>query len=227
VVAAYGLLLPAPLLALPAHGCINVHASLLPRWRGAAPIQRALLAGDVETGVTIMQMDEGLDTGAMLLQRSVPVAPQDTGGTLHDKLATLGAQLLVEALATRPAPRAQDAAAATYAPRITKGDAEINWAISAAAIERQIRAFDPVPGAQTTLAGDPLKIWRARVVPVTGAAPGTVCAAGPEGIVVACGNEGLCITELQRAGGKRLAVQPFLSGFRLASGTRLGGRGHG
>jgi len=222
VVAAYGLMLPAALLTVPARGCINVHASLLPRWRGAAPIQRALLAGDAKTGVTIMQMDASLDTGPMLLQRAVPIAPDDTAGTLHDKLAALGAQLLVEALATNPVPRAQDAAAATYAPRVDKREAEIDWRNPAATIERQVRAFDPVPGAQTRHERVILKIWRARVVEGTTAAPGTVSAAGADGIVVACGRDALRITELQRAGGKRLSAQAFLSGHRLAHGTRFG-----
>ena len=222
IVAAYGLLLPPAVLQLPARGCINVHASLLPRWRGAAPIQRALLAGDAETGVTIMQMNEGLDTGPMLLARALPIAPQDTTGTLHDKLAALGAQLLIETLASHPAPRAQDDAAATYAPRITKSEAGIDWRQPAAQIERQVRAFDPAPGAQTLLDGAPLKIWRARVDPAAGA-PGTVVAAGPDGIVIACGAQALRVTELQRAGGKRLPAQAFLSGHRIERGARLGG----
>ena len=221
VVAAYGLMFPSSLLKLPARGCINVHASLLPRWRGAAPIQRALLAGDVETGVTIMQMDESLDTGPMLLQHALPIAPDDTAGTLHDKLAALGAKLLLEALAANPMPRAQNSKAATYAPRIVKGDSDIDWCKPAAEIERQVRAFDPVPGAQTRLGDMALKIWHARVVTVAPGAPGTVIAAEPDGIVVACGKDALCITELQRAGGKRLAVQAFLSGFMLARGTHF------
>jgi len=222
VVAAYGLLLPPALLALPVRGCINVHASLLPRWRGAAPIQRALLAGDAETGVTIMQMDEGLDTGAILLQRAIPIAAGDTTGTLHEKLGALGAQLLVEALATNPAPRAQDGVTATYAQRITKGEADIDWRKSAAQIERQVRAFDPTPGAQTMLADATLKIWRAGVVSGAGAAPGTVMAVEPDGIVVACGEGALRIIELQRAGGRRLAVRAFLPGFKIERGARFG-----
>jgi methionyl-tRNA formyltransferase len=222
VVAAYGRLLPPALIVLPARGCINVHASLLPRWRGAAPIQRALLAGDAETGVTIMQMDEGLDTGAILLQRAIPIAPEDTAGTLHDKLAVLGAQLLIDALAANPAARAQDAAAATYAPRIDKREAEIDWRKPAAEIERQVRAFDPASGARTWLEGAPLKIWRARVEPAPAAEPGTVSAAGADGIVVACGKDALRITELQRAGGRRLPAPVFLSGFKLARGARFG-----
>lgn len=222
VVAAYGLMLPPALLALPARGCINVHASLLPRWRGAAPIQHALLAGDAETGVTIMQMDKSLDTGPMLLQRAVPIAAEDTAGTLHDKLAVLGAQLLVEVLAVNTAPRAQDSSAATYAPRIAKGDAEIDWRKPAVEIERQVRAFDPVPGARTRLGDVVLKIRHARVAAATPAAPGTVISAESGGIVVACGRDALRIIELQRAGGKRLPAQAFLAGFALARGTRFG-----
>ena len=222
VVAAYGLMLPPELLSLPAHGCINVHASLLPRWRGAAPIQRALLAGDTETGVTIMQMDQNLDTGPMLLKRAIPITPEDTTGTLHDKLAALGAQLLVETLAAKPLPHVQDAAAATYAPRIDKREAEIDWRKPAAEIERQVRAFDPVPGAQTRHEDTALKIWRACVEASTGATPGVVSAAGADGIVVACGRDALRIAELQRAGGKRLSAQAFLSGHKLAHGTCFG-----
>jgi methionyl-tRNA formyltransferase len=222
VVAAYGLILPPALLAIPARGCVNVHASLLPRWRGAAPIHRALLAGDRETGVTIMQMDAGLDTGAMLLQRVIPIGAADTTGTLHDKLAALGAELLIEALAANPAPRAQDAGTATYAPRIDKREAEIDWTRPAAEIGRQVRAFDPVPGAQTRLDETTLKIWRAQVESVGAGAPGTVSAAGPDGIVIACGTQALRVTELQRAGGKRLPAQAFLAGHRIERGARLG-----
>lgn len=222
VVAAYGLILPPSLLALPPRGCINVHASLLPRWRGAAPIQRALLAGDATTGITIMQMDEGLDTGPILSQEAIPISSADTAGTLREKLAALGARLLIEVLAGIPAPRAQDAASATHAPRIAKGEADIDWRKPASGIERQLRAFDPEPGAQTRCDGATLKIWRGRVERGAPAAPGTVCAAGRDGIVVACGVDALCITELQRPGGKRLAAGAFLSGFRLAPGARLG-----
>jgi methionyl-tRNA formyltransferase len=215
-------MLPPSLLTLPARGCINVHASLLPRWRGAAPIQRALLAGDATTGITIMQMDEGLDTGPILLQEAIPISADDTAGTLHDKLAALGAKLVIEALATNPVPRAQDARTATRAPRIAKGEADIDWRNPAAEIERQVRAFDPAPGAQTRMDGATLKIWRGRIERRVSAAPGTVCAAGPDGIVVACGVDALRITELQRAGGKRLAAGAFLTGFKLAPGARFG-----
>jgi methionyl-tRNA formyltransferase len=221
-VAAYGLLLPPALLALPARGCINVHASLLPRWRGAAPIQRALLAGDRVTGVTIMLMEEALDTGPMLLQREIPIAAEDTTGTLHDRLAALGADLLIEALAANPPPRVQDAATATYAPRIDKREAEIDWRKPAAEIERQVRAFDPAPGAQTRLDITALKIWRAHVAQGSDSTPGAVIEAGADGLVVACGEDALRITELQRAGGKRLPARSFLSGFELARGMQFG-----
>lgn len=224
VVAAYGLILPAALLSLPPGGCLNVHASLLPRWRGAAPIQRALLAGDRTTGISIMQMDEGLDTGPVLLQEALTILPEDTGGSLHDKLAALGARLLVRALETHPTPVAQGAAGVTYAARITRGEAEIDWRGAAEEIERRIRAFDPVPGAQTRHQGVVLKIWRAVIEGGVEAAPGTVCSVQPSGIVVACGSGALRITELQRAGGKRLAARAFLAGSRLASGERFGSR---
>jgi methionyl-tRNA formyltransferase len=224
VVAAYGLILPAALLAVPPRGCLNVHASLLPRWRGAAPIQRALLAGDSTTGITIMQMDEGLDTGPILLQEAIAITPDDTAGSLHDKLAALGARLLLRALDAPATPVAQDANAATYAARIARSEADIEWREPAAAIERRVRAFNPVPGAQTRHTGAVLKIWRAGLEHGIHAAPGTVCAAGPAGIVVACGTDALRITELQRAGGKRLAAGAFLAGYKLASGARFESR---
>ena len=222
VVAAYGLMVPPAVLGLPARGCLNVHASLLPRWRGAAPIQRALLAGDAATGITIMQMDAGLDTGAILLQEPLPIAPDDTAGTLHDKLAALGARLIVRALAARPDPQSQDESRATYARRIRKEEAEIDWRRPAEEIERQVRAFDPAPGTQTRLNGGPLKIWSARIERGATGLPGAICAAGPAGIVVACGRDGLRVTELQRAGGRRLAAAEFLAGFKLGSEARLG-----
>src|SRR5262245_50904438 len=205
-VAGYGLMRPPALLALTERGCINVHAPLLPRWRGAAPIQRALLAGDDKTGITIMQMDAGLDTGAILLQKSLAISSTDTAGTLHDRLAALGAKLLLQVLASNPAPSPQDAGA-TYAARIGKAEAAIDWEKPAAEIERRVRAFDPVPGAQTQCGGATLKIWRARVEPGAAGAAGTVRDAGADGVVVACGRDALRITELQRAGGKRLAAQ--------------------
>jgi methionyl-tRNA formyltransferase len=221
VVAAYGLMVPPALLGLPPRGCLNVHASLLPRWRGAAPIQRALLAGDAMTGVSIMQMEATLDTGPVLLQESVPIAPEDTGGSLHDKLARLGARLLIEALATEPLPRAQNDQEATYAPRIEKRESEIDWRKPAAELERQVRAYHPAPGAQSAIDGTTIKIWRARVEPAQRGEPGSVLEAGAEGIVVACGTDALRVTELQRAGGKPLPVKAFLSGFLLARGARF------
>ena len=222
VVVAYGLRVPAALLARPARGCINVHASLLPRWRGAAPIQRALLAGDETTGVTIMQMDEGLDTGPILMQEALPIASDDTAGSLHDRLAVLGAKLLLRALARPQTPRPQEERGATYAARIVKGEADIDWRRPAAEIERQVRAFNPAPGAQTRLGGATLKIWRTRVERGDFGAPGTICAADAGGIVVACGADALRVIELQRAGGRRLAASAYLAGARFERGARLG-----
>ncbi len=222
IVAAYGQLIPRELLDIPLRGCVNIHASLLPRWRGAAPIQRAILAGDRETGVTIMQMDAGLDTGAMLLTQPAPIADDDTAQTLHDKLAAVGAQLIVRALAAAPAPVPQDAALATYATKINKSEARIDWTRSAVEIDRQIRAFNPAPGAHATLQGQLVKVWRA--VPVAGhGAPGTVLRAGADGVVVAAGVGALCLLELQRAGGKRLSAQVFLAGTPMAPGVRFDG----
>ena len=222
VVAAYGLLLPRSILELPRRGCINIHASLLPRWRGAAPIQRALLAGDETTGITIMQMDEGLDTGSILLQEALPITAEDTAGTLGDRLAALGARLVVEALAAPHAPRRQDPARATYAPKIDRAQAEIHWRDSAAAIDRQVRALNPTPGAHTLWNRLLLKVWRARVEAGAMADPGIVTAADAGGIVVACGADALRILELQRAGGKRLTAPAFLAGCDLVPGARLG-----
>lgn len=222
VVAAYGLILPADVLAIPPLGCINIHASLLPRWRGAAPIQRAILAGDAETGISIMQMDAGLDTGPVLLQEAIPIAPTDTAQSLHDKLAALGATLVVRALANPLRPRAQDPAGATYAAKIDKREAVLDWRGDAASIDRKVRAFNPVPGAVTELADEPLKIWAATPVVGTAGAPGTVIEANSAGIVVGCGRGALRVTELQRAGGKRLTAAAFLAGTPLPPGTRLG-----
>lgn len=227
VVAAYGLILPQWVLDLPRLGCLNIHASLLPRWRGAAPIHRAIEAGDAETGVTIMQMDAGLDTGAMLLAERVAIAPEDTTASLHDKLAALGARLVVEALELAACgglqPVAQPAEGVTYAHKIEKAEAAIDWSQPADAIERRIRAFDPFPGASAQIHGETVKLWRARAV-MQGrgsAAPGTVVALDPHGIGVACGAGRLEITELQRPGGKRLAAADFLRGFPLAPGELL------
>jgi methionyl-tRNA formyltransferase len=224
VVAAYGLILPQAVLDVPAQGALNIHASLLPRWRGAAPIQRALLAGDAETGITIMQMDAGLDTGPMLLQQRIAIAADDDAQTLHDKLAGLGAQMIVAAIAEAAAGRArpvpQPHAGASYARKIEKREAEIDWGAPAVQIERVVRAMRPSPGAAARLNGTVLKLWRARVVDSLGK-PGHVLAAGPEGILVACGQGALLIEELQRAGGKRLQAAEFLRGVTIAPGARL------
>ena len=227
VVAAYGLILPQWVLDLPRLGCLNIHASLLPRWRGAAPIHRAIEAGDAETGVTIMQMDAGLDTGDMLLAERLPIAPDDTTATLHDKLAALGARMIVEALelaacgGLHPVP--QPAEGVTYAHKIEKTEAAIDWSLPADAIARRIRAFDPFPGATARIGGETVKVWRAHAV-MQGrgsVAPGTVVALDEHGIGVACGQGRLEITQLQRAGGKRLAAADFLRGFPLQPGLRL------
>jgi methionyl-tRNA formyltransferase len=229
VVAAYGLILPQWVLDLPRLGCLNIHASLLPRWRGAAPIHRAIEAGDAQTGVTIMQMDAGLDTGAMLLAERVPIAADDTTATLHDKLAVLGARLIVEALelaacgGLRPVPQPQDGV--TYAHKIDKAEAAIDWTQPADSIERRIRAFDPFPGASGQLRGETVKVWRAQALTQErgSVAPGTVVAIDARGIGVACGEGRLEITELQRPGGKRLPAAEFLRGFPLEPGMRFEG----
>jgi methionyl-tRNA formyltransferase len=222
VVAAYGLLLPGAVLTIPARGCLNIHASLLPRWRGAAPIQRALLAGDRETGITIMQMDGGLDTGAILLQEKIAIHDDDTAQTLHDRLARLGARCIVRALREQPSPRAQDDTGATYAEKISKAEAMIDWSRSARDICRQIHAFNPVPGAATTLDAATLKIWRAQPAVAATGTPGTIVSASARGIVVATGDGAVSIAELQKAGGKRLTAAAFLAGAALAPGARLG-----
>ena len=216
VVAAYGLILPTWVLALPTHGCLNVHASLLPRWRGAAPIQRAILAGDAETGVTIMQMDQGLDTGGMLLKRAIAIGTDETAGDLHDRLATLGALLIVEALGTSNPAISQDNALATYAAKITKEEAVIDWREDAEVIARKVRAYNPFPGAATTLGSDMLKVWRAHAVDGSGE-PGVIAAGS---LRVGCGKGLLQITELQRAGGKRMAAAAFLAGAQSLSSAR-------
>jgi methionyl-tRNA formyltransferase len=222
VVVAYGLILPLEVLRIPTRGCLNIHASLLPRWRGAAPLQRALLAGDSETGITIMQMDEGLDTGAILLQEKIAIREDDTAQTLHDKLAQLGAHGIVRALRENFPPRMQDRTLATYAEKISKSEALVDWSRSAADIRRQLRAFNPVPGATTAWNGMTLKLWRAELVAHASRAPGTVVSAGPDGVVVATGDGALKITELQKAGAKRLTAAAFLAGSTLSPGVRLG-----
>ena len=219
VVAAYGLILPPWVLALPRHGCLNIHGSLLPRWRGAAPIQRAIEAGDAETGITVMQMDAGLDTGAMLLAEALPITPTDTSATLHDRLAALGARLIDQALALLAQgalqPRPQPAEGVTYAHKIEKAEAAIAWQAPAAVVERRLRAFDPFPGATAVLGGQPVKVWRGRVVPGSGV-PGQVLQAGEGRLVVACGQDALELLEVQLAGGRRIPAREFLQRHPVA-----------
>ena len=224
VVAAYGLILPQAALDIPCLGCVNIHASLLPRWRGAAPIQRAILAGDSETGVTIMRMEAGLDTGPMLLRESLAIAEGDTAATLHDKLAELGAWLIVEALPRLErgelAGEIQPSDGVSYAPKLEKAEAALDWRRPAVELDRAVRAFNPFPGAFGQVDGQVIKVWRAERVSGQGV-PGIVLAAGADGIVVACGEGALCLTELQKSGGKRLAAADFLHGFPLKPGQRL------
>jgi len=217
VVVAYGLIVPPAVLAMPRHGCINVHASLLPRWRGAAPIQRAIEAGDGETGITIMQMDIGLDTGDMLHKVSCPISADDTGGSLHDKLANLGPAALLAALAQLAEgelrPQRQDDDLATYAAKIGKQEAAIDWSDDAGAIARKVRAFNPFPVAFTQLASGPLRVWAAAATTATGSAePGTVVAVDADAVTVACGRGALRITEAQLPGKKHLMVADILRG---------------
>jgi methionyl-tRNA formyltransferase len=226
VVAAYGLILPQWVLDAPRLGCLNIHASLLPRWRGAAPIHRAIEAGDTETGVTIMQMDAGLDTGDMLLGEKLRIGPEDTTASLHDRLAGLGGRLIVEALELAACgglkPVVQPADGVTYAHKIEKHEALIDWTQGVAAIERRIRAFNPFPGAAGVLDGQTLKFWRAGVLtgaaPPSDAQPGQVLAAGAEGVDIAAVDGVLRVSRLQKAGGKALDAADFLRGFEIRPG---------
>jgi methionyl-tRNA formyltransferase len=217
VVVAYGLILPRKVLAIPRLGCWNVHASLLPRWRGAAPIQRAILAGDAETGVDLMRMEAGLDTGPVLLEKRTPIHPGDTGGTLHDRLAVLGAEALAEGLRRTLAGEVlaavpQPVEGATYAHKLDKAEARLDFARPAVELERAVRAFDPWPVAEGALAGEHVRIWAAQAIDRQhGAMPGTVLAAGRDGIDLACGEGILRITALQRAGGKRISAADYLN----------------
>jgi len=217
VVVAYGLILPRKVLAIPRLGCWNVHASLLPRWRGAAPIQRAILAGDTQTGVDLMRMEAGLDTGPVLLERRTPITREDTGGSLHDRLAVLGAEVLAEGLARTSAGETlvatpQAAEGVVYAHKLDKAEARLDFTRPATELERQVRAFDPWPGSDAELAGEPLRIWAAdALVLAHAAAPGSVLGAGRDGIDVACGNGALRITALQRAGGRRISAADYLN----------------
>jgi methionyl-tRNA formyltransferase len=219
VVAAYGLILPAEILQAPRRGCFNIHASLLPRWRGAAPIQAAILAGDAETGITIMQMDEGLDTGAMLLREATPIGPRDTAADLHDRLAAIGGRLVLQALDKMPAPVAQDEALSTYAPKLSREDARLNFTRPAAELERQIRAFTPWPGSLALLGDMVLKFLAAEVVPGNAeAVPGDIL---DDKLTIACGEGALRPTKIQRAGKAAMSAQDFLRGFSLPAGARF------
>ena len=231
VVAAYGLILPQWVLDAPRLGCLNIHASLLPRWRGAAPIHRAIEAGDSETGVTIMQMDAGLDTGDMLLAEKLAIGAGDTTGSLHDQLATLGGRLIVQALELAATgglhPLKQPAAGVSYAAKIDKAEAAIDWRDAPEVIGRRIRAFDPFPGASSQLGGEAIKLWNYEIdsaLRPSDVRCGTILSVNDSGVSVACGSGGvLRLTALQRAGGKRLAVADFLRGFALAPGMVFGG----
>ena len=233
VVAAYGLILPAWVLHMPPHGCLNIHASLLPRWRGAAPIHRAVQAGDPRSGVTIMQMDEGLDTGPVLLMEPMDLAPQETTASLHDKLADVGGRLMVEALellacgGLQPRPQAEEGVC--YAHKIEKAEAPLDWSQPALSLERRIRAFDPFPGATARFGDEVLKVWKAQARPGpssnTVAAqpvmPGTVLAVQPDGVEVACGQGSLMLLELQRAGGRRQPASTVAQSLHWAAGVCL------
>ncbi|MCL2657598.1 MAG: methionyl-tRNA formyltransferase [Betaproteobacteria bacterium] len=222
VVAAYGLILPQAVLDLPRFGCINIHASLLPRWRGAAPIHRAIEAGDTQSGITLMQMDAGLDTGPMLTRRALPIAANETTGSLHDKLAELGAQMIVETLhrvaLMELAPTEQPSEGVTYAAKISKQESALDFRQPATVLERKIRAFDPFPGCSATLSDATVKIWQARCI-AGNAAPGSVLSANADGVDIACGEDALRLTMLQKAGGKRLSAADFLRGFPIAAGA--------
>jgi len=222
VVVAYGLILPKPVLMLPRMGCLNIHGSLLPRWRGAAPIQRAVLAGDAETGISIMQLDEGLDTGPVLLERRRPIGLHDTAGDLHDALSELGAAALLEAIdglvTGELLPRAQPAEGVTHAAKIEKSEARIDWSATATQIDRRIRAFNPWPVAETRLAGEGLRLLRSSVADAQAreAAPGTVLGLADDGLRVACGAGVIAISELQRAGKRPVSARDFANAVRLA-----------
>jgi len=229
LVAAFGRILPAAILSLPPHGCINVHGSILPKYRGAGPIQWAIINGETETGITTMLMDEGMDTGAMLLQEAIPITPDDTAGTLSPRLAELGGRLLVETIARLKAgtlvPRPQDASQATLAPLLKKEDGVIDWALPAAVLANRVRGLSPWPGAYTTMAGgDRWTIWRALVLPSPATKPpGTVVGVTTEAIHVTTGEGVLAVTELQPANSRRMAVSQYLAGHPVVVGERLGG----
>lgn len=225
IVAAYGLLLPPAVLATPRLGCLNIHASLLPRWRGAAPIQRAILAGDSETGITIMQMDQGLDTGGMLARDSLPILENDTAQTLHDKLATQGAASIVLALQRMERgallAQPQDANAATYAAKLSRAEGLMDWSKSAKELSRAVRAFNPFPVAQARFRGETWRIWEAGVIDRTEGVPGEVLQTDKAGILIKCGVGALLLQEIQKAGGKRLPASSFLAGNAVKPGERF------
>ena len=217
IVAAYGLILPQDFLDAPARGCLNIHGSLLPRWRGAAPIQAAIAAGDVETGITIMQMEAGLDTGPMLRREALPIGATDTSADLHDKLADLGAKLILQELAEPSAPIAQNDALSNYAPKLSREDARLDFRLPASVLERRIRAYYPWPGALSLLGDIVLKILAAEVVQGEGI-PGTLL---PGGLTIACGENALRVTRLQRAGKAAMSAEDFLRGYKLPEGARF------
>lgn len=217
VVAAYGLILPQEFLDAPKRGCLNIHGSLLPRWRGAAPIQAAIAAGDVETGITIMQMEAGLDTGPMLRREAVPIGPKDTSADLHDKLAGLGAKLIVKELAEPSAPIAQNDAFSNYAPKLSREDARLDFRLPAIVLERRIRAYYPWPAALGLLGDIVVKILAAEIVAGEGI-PGTLL---PGGLTIACGEGALRVTRLQRAGKAAMSADDFLRGYKLPEGARF------
>jgi methionyl-tRNA formyltransferase len=218
IVAAYGLILPQAMLDAPKRGCLNIHASLLPRWRGAAPIQASIQAGDPETGITIMQMEAGLDTGPMLLRQSVPITPDTTTANLHETLAAIGAKLVLETLGSPPPPTPQPDADATYAPKLSREDGRIDWTQPAETIDRQIRAFDPWPGTFTTLTGSPLKILAAKHATGSGT-PGTVL---DNALTIACGHQAIQLTKVQLPGRSALSADDFLRGHPIPAGTAVG-----
>ncbi len=218
VVAAYGLILPPPMLRAPRRGCLNIHASLLPRWRGAAPIQAAILAGDEQTGIAIMQMDEGLDTGPVLLEEAVPITPLTTATILHDALAAIGARLALRALAESPTPKPQPGEGVTYAPKLTREDGRIDWTRDAGAIGRQVRALNPWPGTFTTLRGEPLKVLDVELAPGHGVAGTSL----DRNFTVACGAGALRLLAVQRPGRAAMGAAAFLRGIAVPPGTQLG-----
>lgn len=218
VVAAYGLILPREMLEAPKRGCLNIHASLLPRWRGAGPIQAAILAGDRESGITIMRMDEGLDTGPMLLRESVPIGPRTTTPELHDALAAIGGPLVLRALAEQPSPVPQPEDGVTYAPKLGKEDGRLDWAEGAAALDRRVRALNPWPGTYFRHGKDTLRVLEAEPVPCAAGAPGTVL---DDAALVACGEGALRLLRLQRAGRAAMPAEAFLRGYALRPGDVL------